>query len=115
MTRKNNFFADKLGDTIAPDFLHEKAAQLFRRQILQQICRIKAIPGLGEYRLIEVGREKLKFSLLSFRLKKLKQRHGQGIDFLPRGTARRPDAQGHVARLLEQFWKHPALQGLKSF
>jgi hypothetical protein len=72
--------------------------------------RVQPMPGLVQQPVVEIGGEDLKRARVRRFVGRLRERHGDGVRLLARGTPEHPDAQRLVGSLLQEFWKDSLLE-----
>src|ERR1017187_3050678 len=80
----------------------------------QGLDAVNAHPGFMEDSVADVGRKNLDRHPLALVPEKFKQADGNGIDFLPGGTPRHPDADRVLGKpVLHELRKYLSLQMIK--
>ena len=102
LSGEDDLLAQRLAHPITPRLFNEESSQPFWRDVGHKGLRVQALPGFVEQRVVQVGREDLNLGRTRGVFRKLGERHRDGIRFLSRRTAQRPDAQRVVARAHRQ-------------
>ena len=112
---EDDHLTHRLVDAVAPLLLDKEPPQTFGADVVHETLGVQREPSFAQQRFIEVGGEHLQVAPARRILGHLHERDGDGIRFLPAGTAQHPNANRFVVGLFQQVGQNLALKSLERF